>query len=93
MEPDKSLWVGTVEELKRKGVLERYRIHDYDLSSKYCCHVCGKPFEPAELAVLMDFSFCGEYSCGLMMHLKCPRIEELVKKWKVDVEAPIDGRV
>jgi len=49
------------------------------------CQICGQRLGIDEPMVSMKFSFCGEYGCGLNMHLRCPRLEELYDGYREKV--------
>jgi len=41
------------------------------------CNICGQQIGLDEPMVVMEFSFCEEYKCGMNTHIDCPRIRDV----------------
>ena len=56
-------------------------VHKDTSNRKIECQICGHEFKGLdEKFIYMDFSFCQEYSCGMIICLDCPKLKELKEK-------------
>jgi len=86
----RSNWAKTVygEEFIEKTAEEIYADKEGDISymgannGKGYCQMCGDNFGLDEKFVLMSFSFCDEYSCGMSIHSNCKGLKKIIRNDK-----------